>query len=106
MDGSFRAFVVRAEGDELVPRFENLHLEDLPAGEITIAVHVSSVNYKDALVTKPGSRVVRDYPMVPGIDLAGASCGNNWLRRSSQSSSKRWLTMCHLPSLMRHLGAS
>ncbi|HVC70582.1 MAG TPA: acryloyl-CoA reductase [Acidimicrobiales bacterium] len=44
---------------------------DLPAGEILVQVQWSSVNYKDALVTRPGNRVARLSPLVPGVDLAG-----------------------------------
>ncbi|MFN0146334.1 MAG: oxidoreductase, partial [Dehalococcoidia bacterium] len=44
---------------------------DLPAGEVTIRVEWSGVNYKDGLACQPKSSVVRTYPMVPGIDLAG-----------------------------------
>ena len=44
---------------------------DLPPGEVTIKVHYSSVNYKDALAVTPRGGVVRDYPIVPGIDLTG-----------------------------------
>ena len=41
------------------------------AGEVTVRVHYSSVNYKDALALTPNGGVVRDYPIVPGIDLTG-----------------------------------
>ncbi|MGV9415285.1 acrylyl-CoA reductase family protein [Nocardia sp. NPDC003693] len=43
----------------------------LPAGDVTIKVHFSSANYKDALAITPGGGVVRDYPIVPGIDITG-----------------------------------
>ena len=44
---------------------------DLPPGEVTIRVAYSSVNFKDALAVTPNGGVVRDYPIVPGIDLTG-----------------------------------
>jgi len=44
---------------------------DLPPGEVTIRVTWSSVNYKDALATRPDGKVARISPLVPGIDLAG-----------------------------------
>lgn len=44
---------------------------DLPEGEVLIRVQYSSLNYKDALACQPQSSVVRQYPHVPGIDLAG-----------------------------------
>ncbi len=48
-----------------------LSLDDLPAGEVTVAVEYSTVNYKDGLCVGPGGGLVRNYPHVPGIDFAG-----------------------------------
>ncbi|WP_168122884.1 acryloyl-CoA reductase [Paenibacillus sp. HB172176] len=48
-----------------------LDFSQLPPGEVLIRVAYSSVNYKDALACMPDSSVVRSYPMIPGIDLAG-----------------------------------
>ena len=45
--------------------------DQLPAGEVTVAVEYSTVNYKDGLCIGPGGGLVRNYPHVPGIDLAG-----------------------------------
>src|SRR6187551_3645463 len=44
----------------------------LPAGDVTVRVSHSTVNYKDALAITGKRPVVRAFPMVPGIDLAGA----------------------------------
>lgn len=44
---------------------------DLPPGEILIDVSHSSLNYKDALAVTKGAPVIRKFPIVPGIDLAG-----------------------------------
>ncbi len=51
--------------------FQQLAPEEFPAGEVLIRVAYSSLNYKDGLAVtgKPG--VIRQYPMVPGVDLAG-----------------------------------
>ncbi|HEX7808563.1 MAG TPA: MDR family oxidoreductase [Thermoanaerobaculia bacterium] len=51
--------------------FESLSESDLPAGDVTIDVAYSSMNYKDALAVTRKGRIVRRYPMVLGIDLAG-----------------------------------
>jgi acrylyl-CoA reductase (NADPH) len=48
-----------------------LTLEDLPEGEVTVAVAYSTLNYKDGLCLGPGAGLVRRYPHVPGVDLAG-----------------------------------
>lgn len=51
--------------------------EALPDNEVRIQVEYSSLNYKDALALNPGSKVVRNYPRVPGIDLAGLVIESN-----------------------------
>ena len=68
---TFQALVARQDGDGITASVETLSPSDLPPGEVTIRVHYSSVNFKDALALTPGGGVVRDYPIVPGIDLTG-----------------------------------
>ncbi|WP_170348637.1 MULTISPECIES: acryloyl-CoA reductase [Ruegeria] len=54
------------------PSVKQLSLDDLPNGDVTVAVEYSTVNYKDGLCTSPkGGGLVRNYPHVPGIDYAG-----------------------------------
>ncbi|MEZ0351007.1 oxidoreductase [Mycobacterium sp. pR1184] len=68
---TFQALVARQDGDRITASVETLRPADLPPGEVTIRVLYSSVNYKDALALTPKGGVVRDYPIVPGIDLTG-----------------------------------
>lgn len=68
---SFRALLARQDGDVVTASIETLDMADLPPGDVTIRVAYSSVNYKDALALTAGGGVVRDYPIVPGIDLTG-----------------------------------
>jgi acrylyl-CoA reductase (NADPH) len=68
---SFRALLARADGDAITATIETLTAADLPPGDVTIRVEYSSVNYKDALALTPRGGVVREYPIVPGIDLTG-----------------------------------
>ncbi|WP_372517043.1 alcohol dehydrogenase catalytic domain-containing protein, partial [Mycobacterium montefiorense] len=68
---TFHALVARQDGEEVTASVETLSLSDLPPGEVTIRVLFSSVNYKDALALTPKGGVVRDYPIVPGIDITG-----------------------------------
>jgi acrylyl-CoA reductase (NADPH) len=56
---------------EITRGVTSLSVADLPAGEVLVAVRWSSVNYKDALVTRPGNKAARISPLVPGVDLAG-----------------------------------
>ncbi|MBV6430757.1 MAG: Acrylyl-CoA reductase AcuI [Bryobacteraceae bacterium] len=69
--GTFRAFVLRQTGGAFSAAFEDLPQDSLPPGDVLIRVTHSSLNYKDGLAVtgKPG--VVRAFPMIPGIDLAG-----------------------------------
>ena len=58
-----------------------LDASQLPEGDVTIAVDYSTLNFKDGLAITGSSPVVRKFPMVPGIDLAGtvtASSHADW----------------------------
>jgi putative YhdH/YhfP family quinone oxidoreductase len=68
---SFRAFVVNKTETDFTAGVQELDEAQLPAGEVTIRVAWSSVNYKDGLALSPSGRVVTSYPMTPGVDLAG-----------------------------------
>ncbi len=69
----FNALVVDKDEDtgKTSAAVRGLTLEDLPAGDVTVAVEYSTVNYKDGLCIGPGGGLVRKYPHVPGIDFAG-----------------------------------
>lgn len=67
----FSALVARQDDDCVTTAVEKLRIDDLPPGEVVIRVTYSSVNYKDALALTARGGVVRNYPIVPGIDLAG-----------------------------------
>lgn len=67
----FKAIVVRKTNDEVTYKLEDVSLSDLSAGEVVIEVAYSSVNFKDMLAVQANGGVVRDYPMIPGIDLSG-----------------------------------
>ena len=68
---TFQALVARQDGERITASVETLGPSDLPPGDVTIRVLYSSVNFKDALALTPGGGVVRDYPIVPGVDLTG-----------------------------------
>ncbi len=70
---SFRALVVeKSESGETGATVRRLDPSELPAGEVTVAVEYSTLNYKDGLCLSPGGGgLVKSYPHVPGIDLAG-----------------------------------
>jgi acrylyl-CoA reductase (NADPH) len=68
---TFRAFRIHQEGREVVSRLETIGLDDLAAGEVVIKVSYSTINYKDALAATGAGKILRRYPLVGGIDLAG-----------------------------------
>ena len=67
----FKAIVIRKEDDNQQVAIESIHEQDLPEGNVTVAVDYSTLNYKDGLAITGRGPVVRSFPMVPGIDLAG-----------------------------------
>lgn len=69
---TFTAMVARESADGISLAAETVDDTFLPPGEVTIKVEYSSINYKDALAVTPRGGVVREYPIVPGIDIAGA----------------------------------
>lgn len=68
---AFRAFVVNKNDDDFTLGVEQWEDDQLPSGNVTVAVEWSDLNYKDGLACTPNGRVVTSYPMVPGIDFAG-----------------------------------
>ena len=71
MADRFRALVLEETDDGVAGAIGELDESDLPDGEVTIAVKYSDLNYKDGMILKGIGRLVRNYPHVPGIDLAG-----------------------------------
>ncbi|MBV1894708.1 MAG: oxidoreductase [Ilumatobacteraceae bacterium] len=71
MTDTFTALVLRETDDGPVGALEQLTDADLPDGDVTVAVDYSSLNYKDGMALTGAARIVRSYPMVPGIDLTG-----------------------------------
>lgn len=81
MSDTFTALVLRETDDGHVGALEQLTDADLPDGDVTVQIDYSSLNYKDGLALAGRNRIVRSYPMVPGIDLAGtvvASDSPDW----------------------------
>ena len=69
---SFRALLVEKNDDgKTQAAVQTLEEQQLPAGNVTVAVEYSTVNYKDGLCIGPGGGLVRNYPHIPGIDFAG-----------------------------------
>ena len=71
MPQSFKALVLTQEDKKTVHEFRQITVEDLPAGDVVVDISHSSLNYKDGLAITGQGRIIRDFPFVPGIDLAG-----------------------------------
>ena len=74
MPDDFAAFVVTRTGPDgqgVESGVRVLSPDDLTGGTVDVAVDWSAVNYKDGMVTRPGNRVARISPLVPGVDLVG-----------------------------------
>lgn len=67
----FRAFRINEVDGKIVAGFETLSIDDLSAGNVVVKVSHSSINYKDALAATGAGKILRRYPLVGGIDLAG-----------------------------------
>ena len=68
---TFKAFRIHESAGKISTRFEDLTLDALTPGEVVIEVQYSDINYKDALAATGAGRILRRYPLVGGIDLAG-----------------------------------
>jgi acrylyl-CoA reductase (NADPH) len=68
---SFRALVVEQNADGVKAAFRELPVTALPEGDVLVSVAYSSLNYKDALAITNQGKIIRSFPFVPGIDLAG-----------------------------------
>lgn len=69
--GTFKALVLRQEDGKTVHAIEDVSMDALAEGDILIAVAYSSLNYKDGLAITGKGKIVRRFPMVPGVDLVG-----------------------------------
>lgn len=68
---TFKALQVIEQDGRFVQQIVQRDLAELPAGDLLIRVHYSSLNYKDALSASGNRGVTRHYPHTPGIDAAG-----------------------------------
>jgi acrylyl-CoA reductase (NADPH) len=68
---TFKALLADKTGDTISTSLVDFKDEDLMPGDVTVAVEYSTVNYKDAMALSGRSPVIRQFPLVPGIDFAG-----------------------------------
>jgi acrylyl-CoA reductase (NADPH) len=68
---TFKALLATKEGDKLSIGAVQLQEQDLMPGDVLVAIDYSTVNYKDALAVTGRAEVIRQFPLIPGIDFAG-----------------------------------
>jgi len=68
---SFRAFRIHDNNGAVVAGLEDVGLDELTPGEIVIRAHYSSVNYKDMLAATGKGKILRRFPLIGGVDVAG-----------------------------------
>lgn len=71
MSNTFKALVLEQEDGKTIASVQQLEQSQLPEGEVIVDVAYSSLNYKDGLAITGTGKIIRDFPMVPGIDFAG-----------------------------------
>jgi NADPH2:quinone reductase len=68
---TLKAFRIHRQGGQITAQFDQVSLSDLTAGDVVVRVTYSDINYKDALAATGTAPILRKYPLVGGIDLAG-----------------------------------
>jgi acrylyl-CoA reductase (NADPH) len=71
MAATFRALLATKDGDQQSVAVTELTEADLMGGEVTVAVEHSTVNHKDGLAITGKLPIIRQFPLIPGVDLAG-----------------------------------
>jgi putative YhdH/YhfP family quinone oxidoreductase len=68
---AFKAYLISQEEGRVVSRFVDLPVEQMDAGEVTVRVAYSSINYKDALAATGAGKIIRRFPCIGGVDFSG-----------------------------------
>ena len=71
MSETFKALVLNQDGENFTREIKSVDKNFLKHGDVTVIVHYSGLNYKDALILKNGARLVKEFPHIPGIDFSG-----------------------------------
>ena len=67
----FKALFIEKDNGQQISHIKALDETSLPQEDVKVQVHYSSLNYKDGLAISGKGKIIRDFPMIPGIDLAG-----------------------------------
>ena len=69
----FKALMLKKneENKKAIGRVEDINTSDLPEGNVLVKINYSTLNYKDSLAITSSSPIIRNFPMIPGIDFSG-----------------------------------
>ncbi|WP_163933013.1 MDR family oxidoreductase [Paraferrimonas sp. SM1919] len=67
----FNALVLEQQDKKTIAAIKPINLDDLYQGDVVVKVSYSSLNYKDGLAITGAGKIIRNFPMVPGIDFSG-----------------------------------
>jgi acrylyl-CoA reductase (NADPH) len=87
MAATFRALLATKDGGRQSVHISELTEADLMEGEVTVTVEHSTVNYKDGLAVTGKAPIIRKFPLIPGIDLAGRCCIRSILASRKETAS-------------------
>ena len=71
LPNQFKCFRIDQEDDKIVSGLQSISIDDINPGEITLKTEYSSINYKDALAATGKGKILRSFPLIGGVDVAG-----------------------------------
>ena len=71
LPNQFKCFRIDQEEDKIVSGLQSISMNDINPGEITLKTEYSSINYKDALAATGKGKILRSFPLIGGVDVAG-----------------------------------
>ncbi len=71
VSNQFKCFRIDQQDDKIVSGLQSISMEDINPGEVTLKTEYSSINYKDALAATGKGKILRTFPLIGGVDVAG-----------------------------------
>ena len=71
LPNQFKCFRIDQEDDKIASGLQSISMDDINPGEITLKTEYSSINYKDALAATGKGKILRTFPLIGGVDVAG-----------------------------------
>ena len=71
LPNQFKCFRIDEEDDKIVSGLQSISMDDINSGEVILKTEYSSINYKDALAATGKGKILRTFPLIGGVDVAG-----------------------------------